>query len=248
MFDINDKQLKRFESDLKQFAKQAYPFATRNTLNATAFQAQREWKHEISQNMVQRNRFTQQSIRVEQTRELKVRHQAAVVGSTAPYMDEQEFGGVKRARGKEGVPIPTSYSAGQGQARPRTRLPRAANKLARIRLRKGKRRIAKTPKQRLIFAVQDAVNSGRREIFLDQDNTAGPRTGIYKVIGGKRGKKRGWPSGAKLKMLYDLSDKAVRIPRNPTLAPAVARARRAIPLIYKSQLIQQLQRRGLFRG
>ena len=81
-----------------------------------------------------------------------------------------------------------------------------------------------------------AAEGGSKYVYLN----LGRRKGIFKVVGGKR--------KPRVQMVHDLSNTTVRIPANPTLAPAVARTRRAIPLLYKSQLIQQLQRRGLFRG
>ena len=140
MFTANDKDLKQLEKDLKTFADRAFPFATKNTLNKAAFTAQKIARKDVSVKMVERNRFTQQSIQVEQTRTLNVRQQRSTVGSIADYMEDQEFGAVKRKKGSEGVSIPTGYSAGQQGQQPRTRVPRKANKLASIRLsKKGSR-------------------------------------------------------------------------------------------------------------
>ena len=65
MFQINDDDVKQLESDLKTFARRALPFATKATVNGAAFNAQREAKQNVREDMLTRNRFTEQSIRVE---------------------------------------------------------------------------------------------------------------------------------------------------------------------------------------
>lgn len=243
MFNIDNKSIKRLEADLKAFAHRALPFATKSTLNMAAFDAQKEARATVSAKMVERNKFTRQSIRVDQAKTLNVRRQESAVGSIAEYMADQEFGGVKASKGKHGVAIATSFSAGQQGQRPRTRLPRKPNKLANIRLKRGKRTPA-NKRQRTLFAVQDAVSSGNRTVFLDLGRTKG----IFRVVGGRKGFKRGWPKGARLKMLHDMSNKSVRIPRNPWLAPATKRTEKKIPGFYRKAIIFQLKRKGLFRS
>ena len=231
MFTIKSPDIKRLESELKTFARTALPFATRNTVNRAAFQAQREWQHEIRQKLTTRNQFTAKSIRVEQSRTLDVRRQAAVVGSIAPYMENTEFGGVK-----EDPAIQTGYSAGQRGQQPRTRLPRRKNALKNIKLSKRKRGGKLSRVQRNIVKVKQAAESGNKYVYLDLRRGKG----VFKVIGGKR--------RPKIRMVADLSRKSVVIPATPTLGPAVAATRRAIPIIYKAALTQQLARHRLFRS
>lgn len=243
MFKIDTNDIKELESELKAFANKAYPFATRKTLNDAAFQAQKIARNDIRENMINRNRFTVQSIRVEQTRTLQVSSQASVVGSIADYMEDQEFGSVKSKGGKNGVAIPTSYSAGQNEnSRVRTRLPRKANTMANINLTRRRKR-SKTRRQRNLLAVQDAVATGRRFIFMDLGRTQG----IFKVVGGQKSFKRGWPKGAKLKMIYDLTRQSVVIPKNPWLKPAVDETQRMIPAFYADALRFQLKRHNILR-
>ena len=203
----------------------------------------REAKKIIRKTMVTRNKFTVQSIQVEPAKTLNVRNQMSIIGSTADYMEDQEFGAIKTKGGKKGVPIATSYSSGEGQqAQPRRRLPKLQNQLANIQL-KRKRRKASTRKQQLIFSVQDAVDTGRKFTYLD----LGRRQGIFRVVGGKKNTKRGWPQGAKLKMVWDLTRQSVVIPRKPWLSPAVDIAVKTVPETYKKALEFQLKRLGLFR-
>lgn len=235
MFKINDKDIKRMEGDLKAFADRALPFATKNTLNQAAFTAQREAREGIRKTMTLRNPFTERSIQVEQTRTLNIRQQAAIVGSTADYMEVQEFGGSKVRKGKEGVAIPTTYSAGQGEGvQPRTRLPRKPNKLTNIRLsQRNKGRGSR--RQRNLVAVKQAASSGSKYVFLD----LGRRQGIFKVTGGKR--------RPKVRMVHDLSRDSVTIPKSPWLGPAVAATVPKIPQLYAASLRFQLKRLNLFR-
>lgn len=235
MFKINTKEIKKFERDLKGFAHKAYPFATKNTVNTAAFRAQKLAKRDIEIKMVLRNSHARQSIQVEQSTTLKVSRQAAVIGSTADYMEDQEFGTTIVSKGKKGVSIPTGYSAGQEGQSPRTRLPRKPNKLVNIRLKHSRRKL-KTRRARNAARLREAASSGHKYIYLD----LGKSEGIFKVIGGKR--------NPRIKMIHDMSRKSVVIPRNPWLKPVVDTVQVLIPKIYRDALVFQLKRQGLFRG
>ena len=95
MFKIDTHNIRQLERDLKTFALKAFPFATRKTLNDAAFQAQRIARVDVKERMILRNQFTTRSIQVRQTKTLQVSRQKAAVGSTANYMEDQEFGAVK---------------------------------------------------------------------------------------------------------------------------------------------------------
>lgn len=231
MFGVDTKDVKKLERDLKTFASQAYPFATRQTINDAAFQTQRIARADVRSDMINRNRYTEQSIRVEQARTLAVSRQSATVGSIADYMETQEFGGVKTKNGSEGVAIATSYSAGQSGER--TRLPRKPNKLANIQLQK-RTRPGHSRKQKNLVAVLTAATSGHKFVFLD----LGKRKGIFRVTGGKR--------NPQVRMVHDLTRSSVRIPKNPWLKPAFDEAARMVPAFYADALRFQLRRRGLF--
>lgn len=236
MFRIQDRDVKRLENDLKAFQRKALPFATRNTVNQAAFTAMREARQNVGDDMVERNRYTRQSIRVEQARTLAISRQAATVGSIADYMADQEFGATQVKTGKEGVAIPTSYSAGQGRdAQPRTRLPRKPNKMANIQLRKRSKKGASRKQQNLI-AIKTAAENGHKYVFLD----LGRRKGIFRVTGGKR--------RPKIQMVHDLTRQSVTIPRNPWLFPAVERTKPQVQRLYADSLRFQLRRHNLFRG
>lgn len=235
MIKLDDKNLKEFEAELKTFARRAYPFATKSTINTAVFETQKVSRRDVRIKMVQRNKFTIQSIQVDQARTLNVQQQVATVGSIASYMEDQEFGTIKRKSGSKGVRIATGYSAGQEGQQLRTKLPLEPNKMANIRLRK--RRIkASTRKRRNISAIRQAATSGNKYVFLD----LGKRQGIFKVVGGKR--------NTKIKLVHDMTQQSVTIPRNPWLKPAVDVVQLKIPTFYRDALVFQLKRLNIFRG
>lgn len=236
MLSIDDDKIKQFESDLKTFAARAYPFATKSTLNSAAFEARSAMQGNIRRQMVTRNKFTEKSVRVETVRGLNVGRQFAIVGSIAPYMETQEFGGTKRKGGKTGTPIPTTAASGEGEGmRPRRRPVPRSRALGRISLRNNKIK-AVSRKQKNFLKVKLTAKSGRKFVFLDLDK----HPGIYRVTGGVR--------RPQVKLMWDMSKESVVIPRNPTLQPAVRRAERRLPKLYEEALVFQLKRQGLFKG
>ncbi len=229
------KGIVKFELELDRFNKRALPFATRNTINELGFAAQRLSIERIKTSLINRNKWTVQSIRVQKTKSLDINTQQSVVGSTADYMEVQEFGGVKVKRGKEGIPIATSYAAGLSQdTRPRTRLPTRANKLRNITLT-TKSTKWHSRKQRNFVEIKKAAASGRKFLFLN----LGTRQGIFRVIGGKK--------KPRIKMIYDLSHQSVRIPRKPWLFPSVKKTQELMPQIHLKSLQFQIDRLRLFR-
>ncbi len=233
MFEADTRDIIRFERDLKLFKARALPFATKSTLNSAAFDAQRESRAKLRSEMTLRNKFTKQSVQVEQARTLNIDRQESTVGATVDYLERQEFGGTRTKRGSEGTPIPTSFSAGQGMRRqPRTRLPVDANRLANIQLKRRKRRGSR--KQQNLIAIKEAASSGRKHVFLELQRTKG----IFLV---QSGKKR-----PRIRMVYDLTRSSVRIPRNPWLKPSVDITQRRMPAMYAKALRFQLQRLKIF--
>ena len=231
MITLDDKQLKDFEKSLSTFTD-ALPFATRHTVNQMAFKAREFGQQNLRNKMTLRNKWTERSVMVNMTRQLNIRKQESATGSTEDYLATQEFGGVEVAGGKHGVAIPTSTASGEGDsARPRKKAVRAANQMRRIRL--SGRVKARSRGQRNFLAVRQAVDSGRKFVFLDLQK----HSGIYKVIGGKR--------KPKVRLMHDMSRKSVRIPATPWLEPAVKKVEKIAPGLYFSALKHQLKRQGL---
>lgn len=223
MFSVNDRDVKRLERRLKNINERAIPFATKETINKMAFGSQKLARQEIQQRMILRNKYTVSSVRVDQARGLYIPGQVARMGSTADYMDEQEFGGSKKRKTGRSVSIPTSFAAGQRGARPRTKLPRKAFQMAQIMLRKGVKR-GSNPKQQNAINIATSLG-GFTYLQL------GRRKGIFKID------KKGNPT-----MVHDLSRASVRIPALKWMKPSVDSIVRRRGEFYAQALNFQLSR------
>lgn len=194
MFDIDNTQVQELEKRLTELNARALPLATRAVLNKLAFQSRTEAQTLIVSEMVLRNKYTLKSIRVDQARGSNISAQQSVMGSTADYMFDQEYGGNKRRKSGKAVVIPTSFSAGLGRgAKPRTRMPRGALKMGSI-------------------AIQRAANAGANRRQRNVINIAASKGGFaYLDLGRRKGifkiDKKGNPT-----MVHDLTRAAVRIP------------------------------------
>lgn len=229
MFELDDRDVKRYAADLKTFARRAYPFATKATVNRAAFETRKGYQEGMRDDLTLRNKWTERSVRVDQAKTLIVSRQEAIVGSMADYMATQEFGGTVKGKGKH-QPIATSYSAGLGQnTRPRTKLPRKPNQLKNIQLkRRGQGTAGRNARN--AAAIREAAGSGNKFVFLD----LGRRQGIFRVLGGKR--------RPYIRMVWDLSSKSVRVPRKPLLLPATRATEKQIPQYYGEAALFQLKR------
>jgi phage gpG-like protein len=230
MIKADVTNVKQFEADLKRFKLSAYPFATKETLNRGARNTVKVAKDIVSGKMTLRNAWTARSIQYDRARGNDVGRQRALVGSTQPYMATQEFGGVKRAKGTRGVPIATPAASGETSL-PRRKLPRRANSLASIQLRKANAARVANRKQRNAIAV--AETQGRGFVFLE----LGRRSGIYRVTGGKR--------RPKLSKVWDMTRPSVVIPQRRWLLPAVDAIAPRLPQYYADALRAQLVRHGI---
>lgn len=235
LVDVEWRGLDKLIRDLDKFRRQAVPYGIRNGLNATAFEARGIYIETARSKMTLRNTFTERSIQVDKASGLNVRTMESRVGSVAPYMDEQERGTTETAQGKHGVPIPTSFSAGQGLRRqPRTKLVQRPNRLPAIHLTNRSGR-ATSRAQRNAIAIRRALTSGNRYVFLDIRNLhGGRRKGIYRLQGTK--------SGLKVRLIWDLSERSVRVPTNPMFLHTVISTMNVAPKIQAAAIVQQMRR------
>ncbi len=194
-------------------------FAERNTINALAFETNRNARQNVRDDFINRNQFTQRSILVERARRTT---DPAVVGSTQSYMLKQEFGGQTKD-----PTIPTAYSAGQTTTR--TKLPRKPNRMRNITL--GRKPRAMNKRQKNLVAVKQAKANGDKFVYID----TGRRKFIARVVGTKR--------APKVKMVQDMSRTTAPIPRRPWLEPATDKAVRKREAIWRDAMRYQLSRR-----
>ena len=236
MFKVDMEEIKQMESDLETFTKRAYPIASKTMLNNTAFEARERIQAGIRKKFIIRNKFTVGSVRVEKARGNRVKDHEAVVGSVAPYMEDQEFGGTKVKRGKHGVSIPTTSASGEGRGtRPRRRVATSRSKKRNITLSKIRVK-AKSKGAEAHARVMHAAENKQRFVFLDLSK----HPGIYKVTGGKK--------NPKIDLVHDMSRKSVQIPRTGIILTATRAVEKTMPEKYRKALIFQMKRHDLFKG
>jgi hypothetical protein len=237
---LDTQPIEQLENELDKFGAKALPYAIRDTLTITAFEASEHATANLFKVFTIRNSYTPRSIRYERARGTSVNRMESAVGSIQPYLAEQEEGFTKRGGGKHGLPIPTSYAAGQEGARPRTKAIKRINWLNRLKVARSGRR-AHSVGQQIVQAAQEAIATGRRTIFLPLRHP-----GLYKVVGGRK-TRRGWPRGAKLKMLYSLEDRSARTEAHPWLEPAVRVVLTRQDEYYRRAVIRQIEMNRMFR-
>lgn len=230
MIAIDLRKAGKLAKQLNKLRSKALPFATQRMLNHVAFDARRAWIEQVGKSgMVIRNKYTERSIRVDRARGRELSSMQSAVGSTAAYMAKQEFGGQERAKGKHGVPIPTSSAAGQAaKTRPRTRMVRRKNWLSAIRLVEtvpGSRLRRNAAAIRMARARTDGV------AYLD----LGKRKGLFRIPPGKRAKPR---------MLYDLTRKTVRVAPRSMLAKALRAISPNVAFHARRAIVEELKRAG----
>lgn len=232
------REIVALERDLNRMYGKAVPFANLQAINAGAFEGRKIWHGHMGRLLTLRNRYTERSVRVEKARGLNVGRQRAVLGSVADYMDEAEFGEVKRPEpGRRYLSIPTTVASGEGRGiKPRRKAVRAPSKLGRISLSRRKAR-GMTTKQRNFVAVKEAVE--KREKFVRLTLDRGGREGVARITGGKR--------NPKVDVVHAMQRDPIRVRATPTLAPAVRDLTRRMPVIYVDALRDQVVRQRLFR-
>lgn len=242
--DIDKKALIQLENDLDRFGKNALPIAVRDTLNNIAFKSSDLAKRNLSRVFIERNTWTRRSIGYRRAVGRNIDMMLSEMGSTLEYMRLQEEGFVQRKSGKHGVAIPTNAAAGQLGASKRTRRLQRKNWLNQVN---PPRPIVRR-KGRTVAAVREAVETGKRVVFIDsRSDHYGRPTGFYRVIGGRKGG-RGWPSGAKLQMIYSAEKPSVRTEPHRWIESPVKLVMRNIDKIYRDALIRQIRINRSFRG
>lgn len=240
MIQVDPRELKALEEDLRTLYAKALPYANAGALNSMAFVGQSGARMNVKDQMINRTPYTQRSIQVSKARPVAISQQYSVVGSVADYMERQEMGGSRDRTGRKGVPIPTRYASGEARgASARLRTPRRNNQLQNVRLTKRHGR-ATSRRQQNAIAVSMATREGRTAVvYLDLGN----RRGLFRVSGGK---KRNTPKD--IQMLYDLSRRTVNIPRNSWLYSAVKFASSLGPGFYMTELQRQIKKQKLFKS
>jgi hypothetical protein len=221
------------QRELETIAQRSVPFAARETINSLAWAGRAAWQEEMARSLTLRNKFTQRRALVVPTRTLRMSAMEATLGHTEPYMALLEYGRPEKAA-VHFRPIPTETAAGQAKGslmggRKKMVLRSAIiTRLGALALKGAGSRSRKANNAR---AVRGALRSGRRIALLDMGKGG---KGIYRVKGSKR--------KPEILKLYDLTQRATRMPRIPTLQRALASALTKAPAIAYAALEKQLAR------
>jgi len=228
MIKVEMRGLEKFRADLGKFAKKALPAAARGSLNTLAFDARREWAQQVGRKFILRNKFTVNSLRIEKAQGFNIATMESKVGSVAGYMEEQEEGSTRTARGKHGVAIPTSSAAGMAKRATRTKQVQKKNYLTAIQLAAKVRGIRQ---RRNAVAIRKASSIGG-VAFLDLGQG---RSGLFRVKQTSKGR-------FTVRMIYDLSKKSVTLKATPTLQLTLKVIEPRVPRILGDELLKQAKR------
>ena len=248
---IDLSQIDKFEKKTLQKIKAfAYPLAIKNTLNSLAFQSMRSAKKTIAEDFINRNKFTERSIRVTPTKTIKIKEMVASVGSVADYMEKQEGGAKISSKGKQGLRIPTGAAAGQAKSFPRLKPIRKQFRHGQIKLAGPIN--ANSRSQFILMSIRVASLRGQSPfVFLP---FGGKRTGVYRVkpTGSppptryKRGKKsfsrknkwgrpKGTPGKEKLIFIHSFAKRTIIIPKTNWLSKNVTLVSGNMVVVFKKE-------------
>jgi hypothetical protein len=216
---INDKQLQIGFVDFEK----ASTIAVKNTLNMQAFLARKNYKANVSRDFTERNTFTQRSIRVDKVEQLTIDKMESKVGSTAPYMENQEIG--KSKTSKRGSRLAIGERAARGNNRSPIEKQYYLNKM------KNKNMVSGAFKKS--YSSRKARNVARMAVAFEKKKFIKNSDGIYIVrnFKTKNGRVR-----AKMARLYNLTKKSVKIKPTHHLQDAIKKPITDGPNIYKSQI------------
>jgi len=245
--DMDTKPIEQLENDLDKFGAKALPWGVKNGLDTMAFKTSDLARRNVNRKFEIRNKFTERSIQFQKTTTLNIDKMVSEAGSVQDYMREQEEGFTRRSTGSEGVPVPTPYAAGQGQAGKRTDPVKRKYRVNRLKVLKRTAQYGDS-KQSLVRRVQKAIKSRKRIIFIDRRDrhAMGFALGFYEVVGGEK-TKRGWPRGAWLKMVYNLAHPVLTTKATPWLEPSAKLVLSKHDEIYADAIEKQIEKQRLFR-
>lgn len=233
IMEIDTRELTRLQWALNTLKTTSVKFAQRNTINDMAFDAMRGAKDNIRNDFINRNTWTERSVKVNRARRTG---DYAEVGSTEEYMRKQEMGGdgekynaTGNASGEGARTVPRKKAV-----RPRLWI----NKLHTTRLShnrlgvvKGGRRRIVNRKQANIIAVKQAKDAGAR--YVVQDRGFG-KVGLYRVFGTKR--------KPRTELLYRLRRDRNRIKTHMWLQPAAEQSMGRGKKFYFSRMEDEMAR------
>lgn len=253
---FDTSQIDKFErKTLDMISKAAFPLAVKGTLNTLAFETMKESRETIREDFINRNKFTERSVRVEKVKTLKMSDMVAIAGSVAPYMDELEEGATIKSKGKHGLRIPTGAAADQNRFFPRTKVIKKKYRRGQIKLANESGRVKMAAKNRprfILMSIRVAALRGQSPyVFLP---LGGDRAGLYKVIPQgsppptkyKRGKKsfsrkfkwgrpKGKPGMEKLVLIHSFARRSITIPETRWLTNNVKKVVGTMGFVFEKE-------------
>lgn len=217
MFRIEDKEIKRLTSNLKNASKYAYPDAVRSTLNNMAFQTSGDYKKGVKEKFTIRSQsFVKNTIRYENTKSKIVDEMTSYAGQKAEtfgkksdQFKKQEFGETIRSKGKH-IAKPTKYARGGSFKR----LVKKDNFMSRIKVKRITD-LVKNPAKTQFKEFRQAIGYIKRH--PDKKIYFLPSRESYYGINGIAELKAGGKKSARF--VYSLKDKEQRLTSQPVLKP-----------------------------
>ncbi len=218
---LNRRNIDRFADRLAfDFPIQAQA-ATSAALNRTAKAAELLAKRNVRRQFTLRNKWTLGSIKSTRTPPTRaIDKQFTMVGSKQAYLATQEFGGAL-PRTSEGRRITTARGSREGDtAWPRKKVASGRFAPRNIRLHKSPR-VRGSKRRRRAVKIAHARRKGHAFVHMDLGNDV---AGIFHV------------QKTKVRMVHRILEKRVRVRASPWLKPAVAKARKTAPIVFRKEL------------
>lgn len=238
MTDSFSMDMSIFKSDarkLQLLSDEALPAAVEYTLNELAVQTWKRSKRDLKDNFTLRNTWTARNMAFGKVTPGRrdISQMRSMAGSRLEYMREQQEGVKNDARGKHGVPIPTTSATGEGQGRTRRKRVLRKHYMSNLRMAQGAfmkaKRSARSSKQVLPALVSIARKMRKRFIYWE---SPGGKRGIFQI------------DGDRLNMIYDLSEKRITSIPRPWLEEATDKVTPMFRKIYGKALFFQLRKLG----
>lgn len=204
---------------LEEFPVRTFPALGRFIVNKLAFEARKQAVKRVKRQFITRNRFTTSNIQyVSAPRTRKLKDVESSYGATdrIEYMKDQEEGTTIKPQSGQKLPVPTKLARRSSSIE---KLKRARFKMNSLgNLRKTSEMRGATKKQRTIALIQDMARKKQRNRLAILPFSRKP--GIYKVLGSGK-ERKGMKSRVKyrLRLIYDLSKRSLRLKPSPWMAP-----------------------------
>lgn len=232
-----------FEKDAKRVllqSKNALGEAVRYTLDRMAYQAYASSKRALKGQFTIRNTWTSRNmafVKVEPTAR-RIDEMQSEAGSRLEYMEAQQEGSKHRAKGKHGVPIPTTHASGEGAAKQRKKRVQKRFYLSRLKIGKGLYADAKAAAagdRKQHYAIMLSMARKRRLKFVYWESARGTK-GLYKIRDPRN--REDWA----IEMVYDLSQRMTSAKPRDWLTPAADKATESLRKTFGAALSFQMRK------